>query len=153
MARASAKEIGSRRFWIVAAGIFALLVAILAAQRIRMARADAVVPVLTLTGPTEVAAGETVHCGVLVRDRFGAPIPGADVKIGFERDGLHELAHGRTGEGGEATIDVRFPDDFAEERLLRAVTNVGVAEGWDFLIVNRRKPPQGRIYVSTDKPL
>ncbi len=145
--------LGTKRFWIVtAAVVWSIFIAFWMMSR-RTDQPDALVPVITLSGPAEVVKGERARYSVLVRDRFGAPIPHASVRIGFWKTGLIELAHGTTSDGGDASIEVPFPDDFAEPRDLVAVAEVGVTDGMDYVQVKPRTPGQGRIFVSTDKPL
>jgi hypothetical protein len=145
--------IGSRRFWLAAATVAFIALVTLFSKYRSVTSWDAVVPVITLTGPTEAAPGETVRYAVLVRDRFGAPIADAPVRLGFSLHGLHEIGQAKTGSGGEATIEVRFPEDFEETRILLASSDVGTAEGNDSLEVSPREPGHGRVFVSTDKPL
>ncbi|MEO6575723.1 MAG: MG2 domain-containing protein, partial [Polyangiaceae bacterium] len=145
--------LGTKRFWIVAAAlIWSAFVALWMMNR-RVVHPDALVPVITLSGPTEVMKGERAHYSVLVRDRFGAPIPHATVRVGFWKTSLLELGRGITSDGGDASIEVPFPEDFAEPRDLVAVAEVGVTDGVDYFVVSPRSPGQGRIFVSTDKPL
>jgi hypothetical protein len=146
-------NVGSRRFWLASALVALVAFCVLAIQYTRLTEPDALVPVVTLTGPDAAAAGENVRFGVLVRDRFGAPIPSAPVRIGFARNGFNEIARGTTGPSGDASIEVAFPKDFMEERTLVALAEVGVARGEDATSVFPRVAGKGTLFVSTDKPL
>jgi uncharacterized protein YfaS (alpha-2-macroglobulin family) len=145
--------LGTRTFWLAFVGVVLLGIAAFWAANRRLSRPDAVVPVVNISGPRDVTPGETVRYAVLVRDRLGAPIPQALVRVGFWKTGLIELGRGRTGDGGDATVEVRFPEDFAERRSLVAVAAVGVADGTDNVTVEPRAPGRGGVFVSTDKPL
>ena len=58
-----------------------------------------------------------------------------------------------TAEGGDAAIEVRFPDDFKETRTLVGIASSGVAESSDALDVGPTSIGPGSVSVSTDKPL
>ncbi|HQP36441.1 MAG TPA: alpha-2-macroglobulin family protein, partial [Polyangiaceae bacterium] len=64
-----------------------------------------------------------------------------------------EIARGSTGKGGDATLAVRFPDDFMQSRSLVALVSAGVAEGSDDFVVDPREPATPAIFVATDKPI
>ena len=76
---------------------------------ISTAVAFVVVPVISLTGPEKVAPGSTASYAVLVRDRHGAPLPGADVRLGFWKASFIELASAKSYESGDATIGAGWP--------------------------------------------
>src|SRR5690242_12285532 len=78
-------RIGSRRFGGVVAALALLSLLVIDVRYRRLMKPDALVPLVTLTGPTEAIPGETVRYAVLARDRWGAPIPDAPVRLGFER--------------------------------------------------------------------
>jgi uncharacterized protein YfaS (alpha-2-macroglobulin family) len=145
--------LGTRLFWAIAGAVTLLAFIALAFQSCRVSSQDALVPVVTLAGPREGIKGETAHYAVLVRDRHGAPIPNATVRLGFHKRGLVELARATTSDGGDATLAVRFPNDFNEERSLVALVDAGVAEGSDNFVVSPRKPAEPGLFVSTDKPI
>ncbi|MBI5537016.1 MAG: hypothetical protein HY898_30120 [Deltaproteobacteria bacterium] len=145
--------IGTTRFWLVALALVIVSLFAFFAMVRRVASYDSLVPVITLSGPQEGVSGEKARYGVLVRDRFGAPISGATVRVGFFKGSLIELAHATTGEGGDATVEVQFPADFVSARSLVATVNAGVAESSDGFLVQPRKPAQPGLFVSTDKPL
>jgi hypothetical protein len=145
--------LGTRRFWLVLLGVVAVAVLIQWRAHRRLAQPGALVPVVTLSGPRRAARGETLRYAVLVRDRFGAPIPEVLVRVGFWKTDLLELGRGRTGEGGEVTVDVRFPDDFAERRSLVALVEAGVGSAEDDFVVEPRSLARGITFVATDKPL
>ena len=145
--------LGTRRFWIAAAGAIVLGLVVYVATLARLTSPTAVVPVVSLSGPSKAAAGETQRYAVLVRDRHGRPMAGAVVRVGLWKTSFVELARGRTGEGGDTFVDVRFPADFAESRWLVALCDAGVAEGGDNLLVEPRSHTAGSGFVSTDKPL
>src|SRR5687768_11383175 len=107
----SLRWLGDGRFWLIAGGLVLLTIAIRLIQLSRVARADAVVAVVSLSGPSEAHAGETLRYSVLVRDRWGAAMPRVRVRVGFEHRGLRELGRGETGEGGDAAVEVKYPAD------------------------------------------
>lgn len=145
--------LGTWRFWAIAGAVAFLAFIAIAVQSCRVSRADALVPVVTLSGPRSAIRGETSHYAVLVRDRFGSPIADATVRVGFHKNRFVELARASTGEGGDATLAVRFPDDFTQSRSLVALVSAGVAEGSDDFVVGPREPATPGIFVATDKPI
>lgn len=145
--------LGAKGLWIgLAAATFAAFIAFVL-WVVRVNASEALIPVVSLSGPVEVVKGEKARYAVLVRDRFGAPIQGATVRVGFYKLGLIELGRGKTGDGGDASVEVRFPEDFIENRSLVAVAEVGVTDGYDNLTVSPKAPNDGRAFVSTDKPI
>ena len=145
--------LGTRRFWFVTGALAFLALAVLFFKYERVSASDAPVPIVTLTGPSEAAPGETARYAVLVRDRFGAPMPNVSVMLGFARYGITEVARGTTGPGGEAVVVVRFPEDFDEQRVLRASAEASIAEGFGDLYVKPRTTGRPSVFVTTDKPL
>lgn len=145
--------LGTARFWTILIALSAVLGFALIVKRHRLEKWDAVVPVVTLSGPTQATAGSKARYAVLVRDRFGAPIANAPVRIGFVKYDFYELAHGTTSEAGEAALEISLPNDFAEERGLRAECDVGVTKGTAEMLVGPVTQKGGSMFVSTDKPL
>lgn len=145
--------LGSGLFWILAAVAMVASFGVLFVKHRNVFEATALVPVLTITGPSRAAAGETVRYAVLVRDKQGAPIASAPVRLGFYKRGFIELGRATTTEGGEATIGIKLPDDFAEPRTVVGVAEVGVAEGYDSVPLEPKKLGLGSMFVSTDKPM
>lgn len=145
--------LGTLRFWLVAAGLSLLVGGWLLGRAVRAAQDDALVAVLSLSGPTEAAAGEKLRYGVLVRDRWGAAVPHARVRLGFGYHGFRELARGETGEDGTASIELTVPTDFVGPEPLAAIADVGVVESRSEMVLAARRPVTGRFIVSTDKPL
>lgn len=88
--------LGTKRFWAAFGGVLFLGLLLFSYRSQNVGRTGAVVPVVALTGPEKVAAGGTARYAVLVRDRRGAPLPGAQVRIGFWKTGLVELARATT---------------------------------------------------------
>ncbi len=145
--------LGTARFWTVLIAIFACLGFALIVKRHNLGKVDAVVPVVTLSGPTQATAGSKARYAVLVRDRFGAPIAKAPVRLGFVKYDFYELARGTTSDGGEATLEIELPADFAEERSLAAECDFGVTKGTAYMLVGPVTQRGGSMFVSTDKPL
>ena len=132
--------LGTRVFWLAFVGVVLIGAGVVGLLRWRLTRRDALVPVVTLSGPHQADAGQSLRYAVLVRDRFGAPLPRALVRVGFARTHLLELARGTSNDGGETSVEIRFPEDFAERRYFVAIAEAGVANGTDVLIVE----PSGR---------
>ncbi len=145
--------LGTRKFWLITACAFVLAIVGVWMMNRRLSRPDAVVPVVAISGPQQATKGQTLNYAVLVRDRFGAPLPRALVRVGFWNTSLIELGRATTGDGGDATVEVKFPDDFAEPRSLVAIAEAGVADGQDAMTVSPKTPGAGSIFISTDKPL
>lgn len=120
----------------------------------RLLAPDASVPVVTLLGPTEVAPGARARFAVLVRDRAGAPMADAAVRVGLERNGFDELVSAKTGAAGEASVELALARDFVpgEARLLRAYADTPVGRGRDDHWIVPAVPSYGHVLVTTDKP-
>jgi hypothetical protein len=145
--------LGGRTFWLAAFALAMFSMMVLVLRGAGLSRASAVVPVVTLTGPHEAVAGETVRYGLLVRNRTGGPIAGASVRVGFYKTGFVELARAATDDGGSAQVAIAFPPDFKEPRSLIARASAGVAEAEDDIVVQPHALTGGGVFITTDKPL
>lgn len=145
--------LGTARHWAAFGIVLFLGLLLCLTQWSSAGRSDAVVPIIALTGPEQVVAGSTARYAVLVRDRFGGPLAGADVRLGVFKAGFIELARAKSSESGDAAIELRVPDDFKESRSLVAIADAGIGEAYAELSIRPERPGQGAVFITTDKPL